>query len=86
MAGVLSLVDHTHPTAAQLLCDFVVGDGLVDHGLVGWSEAFEFFKPVEDDVDLARLLLLPAFLNHHEPPSVRRNSCFRSLPISAAVW
>jgi len=31
-AGVLSLVDHTHPTTAQLLCDFVVRDGLADHG------------------------------------------------------
>ncbi len=30
-ARVFSLVDHTHPTAAELLCDFVVGDGLVDH-------------------------------------------------------
>ncbi len=24
-------VDYTHPTAAELLCDFVVGDGLADH-------------------------------------------------------
>ncbi len=32
-AGVLSLVDHTHPTATQFLCDFVVGDGLADHGV-----------------------------------------------------
>ncbi len=31
-AGVLSLVDHTHPTAAELFCDLVMGDGLVDHG------------------------------------------------------
>ena len=23
--------DHTHPTTTQLLCDFVVGDGLADH-------------------------------------------------------
>ncbi len=30
-SGVLRLVDHTHPSATQLLCDFVVGDGLVDH-------------------------------------------------------
>ena len=30
-AGVLCLVDYTHPTAAQLLCDFVVGDSLADH-------------------------------------------------------
>jgi hypothetical protein len=30
-AGVLCLIDHTHPTAAELLCDFVVGDGLADH-------------------------------------------------------
>ena len=30
--GVLGLVDHTHTTATQLLCDFVVGDGLADHG------------------------------------------------------
>ena len=37
--------------ATELLCDFVVGDGLADHGLVGRYEAFEFFKPVEDDVD-----------------------------------
>ena len=32
MAGVLGLVDHTHPTAAKLFCDFVVADGLADHG------------------------------------------------------
>jgi len=38
-AGVLSLVDHTHSTAAQFLCDFVVGNGLADHGLVGGSES-----------------------------------------------
>ena len=30
--GVLSLVDHTHPAAAQLLDDAVVRDGLADHG------------------------------------------------------
>ncbi len=30
-ASVLRLVDHTHPTAAELLCDFVVGNGLADH-------------------------------------------------------
>ncbi len=30
-ACVFRLVDHTHPTATQLLCDFVVGDGLADH-------------------------------------------------------
>ncbi len=29
--GVFRLVDHTHATATELLCDFVVGDGLVDH-------------------------------------------------------
>ncbi len=52
-AGVLGLVDHTHTTAAQFLCDFVVRDGLTDHGLVGWNNAFEFFGPVEDDVDSA---------------------------------
>ncbi len=46
--------DHTHATAPELLCDFVVGNGLVDHGLVGRHQAFEFFKPVEDDVDLGR--------------------------------
>ena len=32
-AGVLGLINHTHPTAAQFLCDFVVGDGLADHGV-----------------------------------------------------
>ncbi len=32
--GVLGLVDHTHPTATQFLCDFIVGDGLADH--VSW--------------------------------------------------
>ncbi len=32
-AGVLSLVDHTHPTTAELLQDFVVGNGLADHGV-----------------------------------------------------
>ncbi len=30
--GVLGLVHHTHPTAAQLLDDAVVRDGLADHG------------------------------------------------------
>ena len=30
--GVLGLVDHTHPAAAQLLDDAVVRDGLTDHG------------------------------------------------------
>ena len=29
---VLGLVDDTHPTAAQLLYDAVVRDGLADHG------------------------------------------------------
>ena len=28
---VLSLVDHTHPAAAELLDDAVVRDGLADH-------------------------------------------------------
>ncbi len=32
-AGVFSLVDHTHPTTAELLQDFVVGNGLADHGV-----------------------------------------------------
>jgi len=32
--------------------------------LVGRHQAFEFFKPVEDDVDLA--LLSPLFLDHQE--------------------
>jgi hypothetical protein len=30
--GVFRLVDHTHPTAAQLLDNAVVRDGLADHG------------------------------------------------------
>src|SRR5437899_2929020 len=30
-AGVLRLVDHTHPAAAQLLDDAVMRDGLADH-------------------------------------------------------
>ncbi len=50
-AGILGLVDYAHPTATELFCDFVVGDGLADHGLVGGSEAFEFGEPVEDDAD-----------------------------------
>jgi hypothetical protein len=29
--GVLSLVDHTHPAAADSLKDAVVGDGLTNH-------------------------------------------------------
>ncbi len=33
-------------------------------------QAFEFFQPVEDDVDLGRLLLLRAVLNHHEPLAI----------------
>ncbi len=32
-AGVLGLVDHTHSTATELYQDFVVGDGLADHGV-----------------------------------------------------
>ena len=31
--GVLGLVDHTHPAAAELLDDAVVRDGLADHAL-----------------------------------------------------
>ncbi len=31
--GVLSLVDHTHTALAELLGDFVVGDGVADHYL-----------------------------------------------------
>ena len=30
---VLGLVDHAHAALAELLEDFVVGDGLTDHGL-----------------------------------------------------
>ena len=30
-ASVLGLVDDTHPSAAELLEDSVVGDGLADH-------------------------------------------------------
>jgi hypothetical protein len=30
--GVLGLVDHTHPAAAQLLDDAVMRDGLADDG------------------------------------------------------
>ena len=33
---VLSLVDDTHPAAAQLLNDAVVRDGLADH----WRESY----------------------------------------------
>src|SRR5208337_1105977 len=29
--GVLGLIDHTHPSAAQLLNDAVVGNGLTNH-------------------------------------------------------
>ncbi len=29
--GVLSLIDHTHSSATELSCDFVVGHGLADH-------------------------------------------------------
>ena len=32
--GVLSLVDHAHASAAKFLDNAVVGDGLVDHGLI----------------------------------------------------
>ena len=35
-SGVLSLIDHAHTTAAQLLDDVVVRDGLVDHGIAQW--------------------------------------------------
>jgi len=31
---ILSLIDHTHPSAAELLDDAVVRDGLADH----WAE------------------------------------------------
>ncbi len=31
-ASVLRLVDHTHPTATEFLCDSVMADGLPDHG------------------------------------------------------
>ncbi len=73
-SSVLSLVDHTHSTTTQLLCDLVVGDGLADHSLVGGHHAFEFFKPVKDDVDLG--LLSPLFfycLDHQEALAVGRD-------------
>jgi hypothetical protein len=34
---VFSFVDHTHPTATQLLDDAVVRDGLPDH----WRESYD---------------------------------------------
>jgi hypothetical protein len=34
--GVLGLIDHAHPTAAELLHDAVVRDGLADH----WRESY----------------------------------------------
>ena len=56
---VLGLVDHTHPTTTQLLCDFVVGDGLADHG---GSERILLFlqyeKPGRVVVEDVSLLLL----------------------------
>ncbi len=44
--------DHAHSTATELVQDLAVADGLAEHGSVGRHQAFEFFKPVEDDVDL----------------------------------
>jgi hypothetical protein len=35
-ASVLGLVHDTHPSAAQLLKDAVVRDGLADHGIEPW--------------------------------------------------
>ena len=61
-------MNHTHTTATQLLCDFVVGDGLADHGLVGRHQPFEFFKPVEDDVDFGLSGFLLTSFGHKEPP------------------
>ena len=49
--GVLSTIHLSHATLAELGDDLVVGDGLVDHGLVGGGEAFQFGEPVLDDVD-----------------------------------
>ncbi len=37
---------------------------------VGRHQAFEFFKPVEDDVDLSRPSFLLYCLDHHEPLAV----------------
>ena len=39
--GVLGLIDHTHPAAAQLLDDTVVRDGLSDKlgGYAHWQES-----------------------------------------------
>src|ERR1700731_1812086 len=34
--GVLGLVNHPHPPAAQLLDDAVVRDGLADHSVDAW--------------------------------------------------
>ncbi len=43
---------------------------MADHGLVGGGEAFEFFKPVEDDVDVGPFLI---WLHHQEPLAVWGN-------------
>jgi len=42
---------------------------------VSRHQAFEFFKPVEDDVDLGRgpLTFVTGFLNHQKPLAIGRN-------------
>jgi hypothetical protein len=48
-----------------------VGDGLVGHGLVGGHQVFEFFKPVEDDVDSGWLsFIFVCCLDHQKPLTV----------------
>jgi hypothetical protein len=48
-----------------------VGDGLVGHGLVGVHQAFEFFKPVEDDVASGWLsFIFVCCLDHQKPLTV----------------
>jgi hypothetical protein len=39
--GVLGLVDHTHPTAAEFLDDAVVRDSLADHRKECWAIQIE---------------------------------------------
>ncbi len=59
---------QNHPPQ-QVLEARVVAEGV---NLIGRRQAFEFFKPVEDDVDWG-LFLCCIFFHHQEPVPVRGN-------------
>ena len=83
--GVLGFVNDTHAAATELFDDAIVRYGFADHCSVNSVEslsvtlfrscghaAFQFFKPVQHDVDLRRgRLRLLGGLEHQEALAVR---------------